>query len=66
LQVGFFADVAIFDPASIQDHASFSEPHQHSSGMQHVIVNGVPVLRGGELTGNLSGRFVKGPGYSEN
>jgi N-acyl-D-amino-acid deacylase len=66
LQAGYFADVAIFDPASIQDHASFSEPHQHSSGMQHVIVNGVPVLRGGELTGNLSGRFVKGPGYTEN
>ena len=58
------ADIAIFDPVSIQDHATFGEPHQHSTGMRHVIVNGVQVLREGEVTGSLSGRFVKGPGYT--
>ena len=63
LKEGYFADITIFDPASIQDHASFAVPHQYSTGMQHVIVNGVPVLTGGEHTGATPGRFVKGPGY---
>jgi len=63
LKVGYFADIAIFDPASIQDHATFVEPHRYSTGVQHVIVNGIPVLLDGDHTGALPGRFVKGPGY---
>jgi N-acyl-D-amino-acid deacylase len=63
LQVGFFADIAIFDPAKIRDHATYAEPHQYATGMQYVIVNGVPVLMGGHHTGATPGRFVKGPGY---
>jgi N-acyl-D-amino-acid deacylase len=59
-----FADVVIFDPAKIQDHATFAEPHQYSTGVQHVIVNGVTVLLDGEHTGATPGRFVKGPGYT--
>lgn len=65
LQEGFFADITIFDPATIRDHATFAEPHQYATGMQHVIVNGVPVLMDGEHTGATPGRFVKGPGYIE-
>ncbi len=63
LKPGYFADVAIFDAATIQDHATFAEPHQHSSGMQHVIVNGSVVMADGEMTGAMPGRFVRGPGY---
>jgi len=59
-----FADVVIFDPATIEDHATFAEPHQYSTGVLHVIVNGVPVLLDGEHTGATPGRFVKGPGYA--
>ncbi|WP_405233096.1 N-acyl-D-amino-acid deacylase family protein [Lentisalinibacter salinarum] len=64
LQVGYFADVVVFDPETIQDHATFEEPHQYSTGVSHVIVNGVPVLLDGEHTGATPGRFVKGPGYA--
>ena len=64
LDEGNFADVVVFDPATIQDHATFAEPHQYSTGVQHVIVNGVPVLLDGEHTGATPGRFVKGPGYT--
>jgi N-acyl-D-amino-acid deacylase len=63
LREGYFADIAIFDPATIQDHATFAEPHQYSTGVHHVIVNGEPVLLDGEHTGATPGRFVKGPGY---
>jgi N-acyl-D-amino-acid deacylase len=62
LEPGYFADIAIFDPATIQDHATFQQPHQYATGVQHVIVNGVPVLLDGEHTGATPGRFVKGPG----
>jgi N-acyl-D-amino-acid deacylase len=63
LRPGFFADVAIFDPATIQDHATFQDPHQYATGVIHVLVNGVPVLRDGEHTGALPGRVVRGPGW---
>jgi N-acyl-D-amino-acid deacylase len=66
LKVGYFADVAIFDPATIQDHATFAEPHQYSTGVHHVIVNGEVVLKDGEHTGATPGRFVKGPGAASN
>ena len=64
LKTNYFADVVVFDPATIQDRATFAEPHQYSTGVEHVIVNGVPVLLDGEHTGATPGRFVKGPGYS--
>lgn len=63
LKPGYFADIAVFDPASIIDHATFAEPHQYSTGMVHVFVNGAQVLKDGEHTGALPGRVVRGPGY---
>lgn len=63
LKAGFFADVVVFDPATIQDHATFVDPHQYSTGMIHVFVNGEQVLREGEHTGATPGRFVRGPGW---
>jgi N-acyl-D-amino-acid deacylase len=62
LRRGFFADVVVFDPATIADHATFERPHQYATGVRHVFVNGVQVLKDGEHTGALPGRFVKGPG----
>ncbi len=63
LKTGFYADLAIFNPEKIQDHATFDDPHQLSSGMIHVLVNGEQVLKDGEHTGALPGRVVHGPGY---
>jgi N-acyl-D-amino-acid deacylase len=62
LTPGFFADVVVFDPAKVQDHATFEKPHQYSTGMVHVFVNGVQVLKSGEHTGATPGRVVDGPG----
>ncbi len=59
----YFADVVVFDPAKIQDHATFEKPHQLATGMKHVFVNGVQVLKDGEHTGAKPGRFVRGPGW---
>jgi N-acyl-D-amino-acid deacylase len=64
LKTGFYADIVVFDPATIQDHATFVEPHQYSTGMQHVFVNGVQVLKDGEHTGAKPGRVVRGPGWN--
>jgi N-acyl-D-amino-acid deacylase len=63
LQPGYFADVVVFDPATIQDHATPQNPHQYATGMKHVFVNGVQVLRDGEHTGAKPGRVVRGPGW---
>ncbi len=63
LKEGYFADVVVFDPAKIQDHSTFENPHQLSTGMSHVFVNGVQVLHDGEHTGATPGRVVRGPGY---
>ncbi len=63
LKVGNDADIIIFDPAKVQDNATFEKPHQYSAGMIDVFVNGVQVLKDGEHTGAMPGRFVKGPGY---
>ena len=63
LRTGYYADLAIFDAARIQDHATFERPHQYSTGMVHVFVNGVQVLRDGEHTGATPGRFVRGRGW---
>lgn len=65
LKPGNFADIAIFDPAAIKDNASFDNPHQYSTGMRHVFVNGVAVLKEGEHTGASPGRFIKGPGWKK-
>jgi len=62
LAPGYFADIAIFDPATVDDHATYEQPHQYSTGMVHVLVNGVPVLKDGEHTGATPGRVVHGPG----
>ena len=66
LQPGYFADIVVFDPASIQDHATFEQPHQYATGVIHVWVNGVQVLKDEEHTGATPGRFVKGPGFFKN
>ena len=63
LRVGFYADVVVFDPATIADRATFAEPHQYSVGVRDVFVNGVQVLADGEHTGAKPGRFVRGPGW---
>lgn len=63
LKPAHYADVVIFDPATIQDHATPQEPHQYSTGMKHVFVNGVQVLQDGEHTGAKPGRVVRGPGW---
>ena len=63
LAVGYFADVVVFDPETIQDRATFSDPHRYATGMVHVFVNGGRVLRDGEHTGATPGRVVRGPGW---
>ena len=63
LKAGYYADVVVFDPEKVQDHSTFEDPHRLSTGMSHVIVNGVQVLRDGEHTGATPGRVVRGPGY---
>ena len=63
LKPGYYADMVLFDPDSVRDRATFEQPHRYATGMQHVFVNGVQVLRNGEHTGATPGRFVKGPGY---
>jgi N-acyl-D-amino-acid deacylase len=65
LKPGYYADVVIFDPAKIQDHATYEKPHQYSTGMVHVFVNGVQVLKDGEHTGAMPGRVVLGPGFGK-
>ncbi len=65
VDVGFFADLAIFDPNTIEDHATFDSPRQYATGMRHVFVNGVEVVRDGEHTGATPGRVVRGPGWSK-
>jgi N-acyl-D-amino-acid deacylase len=61
---GYYADIVVFDPKTIQDHATFEKPHQYSTGVRDVFVNGVQVLRNGEHTGALPGRVVRGPGWT--
>ena len=65
LKRGNFADIAVFDPLTITDHATFEEPHQYSTGMVHVFVNGTQVLENGEHLGTMPGRCVRGPGWTK-
>ena len=62
LKEGQFADVVVFDPATVADRATFEKPHQYAVGFRHVLVNGTPVLRDGEHTGAFPGRALRGPG----
>ena len=63
LAPGHFADIVVFDPATIADHATYEKPHQYATGMSHVWVNGTQVLKDGEHTGAKPGQVVRGPGY---
>ncbi|MDH4347382.1 MAG: D-aminoacylase [Gemmatimonadota bacterium] len=62
LAAGYFADVVVFDPATISDHATFDRPHQYATGVHHVFVNGTQVLQDGEHTDARPGRVVRGSG----
>lgn len=64
LKPGNFADIVIFDPATVGDRATFDQPQQYATGMRDVFVNGVQVLKDGEHTGAKPGQFVRGPGWS--
>lgn len=63
LETGYFADVVVFDPESVEDHATYQEPQQYATGVHHVFVNGQQVLEDGEHTGAYPGRVVRGPGW---
>jgi N-acyl-D-amino-acid deacylase len=63
LKEGYFADVVIFDPETITDKATFTDPHQYAEGVEHVFVNGQQVLKDGKHTGAMPGSVVRGPGY---
>ena len=60
LKKGAYADIVVFDPATIQDHATFAQPHQLATGVQHVVINGRLALHDGAATGAATGRFVRG------
>lgn len=64
LQQGFFADVVVFDPATIQDHATYAQPHQYATGVSQVIVNGALALDDGQPTNARPGRFVRGRAWT--
>jgi len=64
LKEGYFADIVVFDPAKIQDHATFAEPHQYSTGVSQVVVNGQLALENGEPTAARPGRFVRGRAWT--
>ena len=64
LKAGMWADVVIFDPASVRDMADFENPNQLSQGMEFVLVNGVPVIEQGKMTGALPGKVLRGSGYT--
>jgi dihydroorotase/N-acyl-D-amino-acid deacylase len=63
LKKGMWADVVVFDPVTVTDKATFENPNQFSVGMEYVLVNGVPVIAQGKMTGALPGKVLRGPGY---
>ena len=63
LKTGMWADVVVFDPATVRDRATFDNPNQLSEGMEYVLVNGVPVIDQGKMTGALPGKVLRGPAY---
>jgi dihydroorotase/N-acyl-D-amino-acid deacylase len=64
LKQGMWADLVIFDPATVRDVATFDDPNRLSEGMDFVLVNGVPVIENGKMTGALPGKVLRGPGYT--
>jgi N-acyl-D-amino-acid deacylase len=64
LVAGHYADIVVFDPATIQDNATYVEPHQYATGVSHVVVNGEIALADGEPTEARPGRFVRGRGWT--
>jgi len=65
LKPGYFADVVVFNPETIQDNATYENPHQLASGVKAVFVNGTQVIKNAQHTGQMPGRFVKGPGWNK-
>ena len=65
LKVGYYADVVVFEPNTVADHATFDKPHQYATGVADVFVNGIQVLKDGNHTNAKGGRFIKGPGYGK-
>jgi len=63
LAPGYFADVTVFNPETISDQATYDDPHHYAKGIEYVLVNGVPVVSGGQHTGAKPGRAVHGPGW---
>jgi N-acyl-D-amino-acid deacylase len=64
LKTGYYADVVVFDPATIADHATYDDPRKFATGVRDVFVNGVEIVHDGGPTGAKPGRFVTGPGFS--
>ena len=64
LTAGFYADIVVFNPKTITDHATFPDPHQYATGVEQVLVNGVRVIQDGEHSGATPGRVVRGPGWT--
>jgi N-acyl-D-amino-acid deacylase len=65
IKQGMWADLVVFDPATVHDVATYQDPNRYSVGMQHVIVNGVAVIEDGKMTGKLPGKVLRGPGYAD-
>ena len=65
LKIGHYADIVIFDPTKIKDNATYENPHQYATGVEHVLVNGTQVLKSGEHTNAKPGRCIRGPGFVE-
>ena len=65
LKPGNYADIVIFDPQKVQDHATYEKPQQYATGISDVLVNGIQVIKNGEHTGAKPGRFIKGPGFKK-
>jgi dihydroorotase/N-acyl-D-amino-acid deacylase len=63
IKQGMWADLVVFDPATVHDVATYADPNKFSVGMQYVVVNGVPVIEDGKMTGKLPGNVLRGPGY---
>jgi dihydroorotase/N-acyl-D-amino-acid deacylase len=63
IKAGLWADLVVFDPETIRDLATFEHPNQLAQGMDYVLVNGVPVIAQGKLTGSLPGKVLRGPGW---
>jgi len=65
LKPGYYADVVVFDPKTVQDNATYQDPHQLATGVMDVFVNGQQVIKDQQHTGAMPGRFIKGPGWKK-